>query len=247
MGAAWACGNEYALMCLPGSDIASEEFQRSVINTNQKVVHLQNVTEMKQLVETILDTFGLSYDEGLIHEKCLDFAHQISKKSEKSAYTQLWEAEKKMKQNRDLLNAYYERGNVWKKLGNYENAIKDYLFSIFLNPKNPNAYECVVKWAIEDCDKAIAMEENFWYYNTRGCSKLEKARYFEALTDFYRSHQLSPNYEPALRHLKYIVETIKPEVLLQEAENQKKSGNVLLAEIYLNCLKLTGKLSFEKR
>nr|WP_300325849.1 hypothetical protein [uncultured Anaerostipes sp.] len=67
------------------------------------------------------------------------------------------------------------------------------------------------------------------------------------MTDFYRSYQLSPNYEPALRHLKHIVKTIKPEVLLQEAENQKKSGNVLLAEIYLNCLNLTGKLGFEKR
>ena len=117
MGAAWACGNEYALMCLPGFDIASEEFQRSVINTNQKVVHLQNATEMKQLAEMVLDTFGLSYDEGLIHEKCLNFAHQISKKLKKSAYTQLWEAEKKMKQNRDVQNRNYEGGNGRKKLG----------------------------------------------------------------------------------------------------------------------------------
>lgn len=288
MGAAWVCGNEYALLCLPGYNITSENFRRSAINTSQKVVHFEKAAEMKQLAEAVLRSFNITYEESEIFEKCLNLINEvwkISRNTINSYYRQLWDAEEKIKQNLDVANAYYERANAWIGLHEYEKAIKDYLFTIFLDSKNVDAYENLVQYAtisetgykeqaldvaqemcrrfpanarsygcrafvrfhrgelekaMEDCDKAIEIKKNRWYYNTRGNCWLNKGEYFKALADFWQAHQLSEDYAPPIKNIKRTVEAVKADVIRQEVQKQQELGNLALAEVYLNCLKLAG-------
>ena len=289
MGAAWACGNEYALICLPEFNIDSKDFRRCAINTNQKVVHIENSNEMKQLVKSILDSFNLKYNEAYIHNKCINFVdtiRNIKKEPDNLAYIELWRAENKITENKKLAENYNNRGCAWVKLKKYENAMRDFLFSIFIEPNEIDAYYYLVQYAveskngynkqalniaeemckkfphdhrsygcrafakyhlnqiddaIEDCDKALKIKKDRWHYNTRGSCLKKKGKYFEALSDYWKSHLESIDYTPPINHIKDIIKKITPETLSQEITKQQENGNVDLANLYINCLDLANK------
>lgn len=286
MGAVWALENEYALLCLPGFDLNCKDFRRSFVNIHKKVVHIENLNEMFQLAHAVLKSFGIEYNNEQLLKKCSDFTEkimEISKQSERLIYKQLWQAEIQIKKKQNVAKSYCYRGNAWTKLKKYENAISDYLFSIFLDPEDENAYYYLVLCAenmdrtykkralaiaqymcekfpenhlsygcrayaqlhldnideaIEDCNKAIAIKKNRWYYNTRGCCWMKKQKTLEALSDFWQSHLLSLDYVPPIEHIKKIVTDITPEVLKNIVSTQKANVNADLDDLYLNCLNL---------
>lgn len=98
--------------------------------------------------------------------------------------------------------AYDRRGNTYNKLGNYQQAIKDFDKSILLNPKYPEAYHNrgtayreigEQQLAIKDFDTAIKLSPKYTeaYYN-RGNAHNSLGNYQQAIKDFSEVIKLNP-------------------------------------------------------
>lgn len=150
MGAAWVSGNKYALVILPGFSIESDKFKRSLINIHQKAVHIWEQVDIWQLIESLFREFDIGKGEHDPHECCLKFISQINKKNKEEienipVYERLRKAEKKIAAGLNLSEAYSERGKARSELKQYELAVKDYLYSIFLKPDEVNTYNRMIQ------------------------------------------------------------------------------------------------------
>ena len=102
--------------------------------------------------------------------------------------------------------AYYNRGNVKKKLGDHEEAMKDYDEAIKINPKFVEAY-CNRgyvkkklgdhKGAMKDYDKAIEINPKFVEaYCNRGNLKQTLGDHKGAMKDYDKAIEINPKFEP---------------------------------------------------
>ena len=112
-----------------------------------------------------------------------------------------------------------------------------------LFPKEGNAYGCraFVKCAkkhysdsIEDCNKAIELLSNRWFYNTRGRCYRGLGKYYEALEDFVRAHRLDQDYSYAVTNAKGIVKKIGISNVIHTAAAEKAGGDFEKAKRYLD-------------
>ena len=95
------------------------------------------------------------------------------------------------------------RGEAYRLMRKYDEAISDFNAAILLKPDNvwtivcrSSAYRKLKRYAqaLEDCNRAIELEpENSWAYNSRGETHLSMRRYEEALRDFDRSVDIDPS------------------------------------------------------
>lgn len=107
-----------------------------------------------------------------------------------------------------------------------------------------------IEGAIADCDKALAIKENRWYYNTRGRCWAAKGRlehgemrecfWFKALQDYWHSHHVSPEYSIALENVRNMVTSITPERIEKEVEKAREVGDEKTVQIYKECLEIAG-------
>lgn len=107
-----------------------------------------------------------------------------------------------------------------------------------------------IEGAIADCNKALAIKENRWYYNTRGRCWAAKARMeqgdmrdcflFRALQDYWHSQHVSPEYNIALENIGNMVTSITPEKIRKEIQKARKTGDEKAIQIYQECLKIAG-------
>jgi len=106
-----------------------------------------------------------------------------------------------------LATAYYDRGNSFHNLKQYERNIKDYNKAIELKPDYANAYNNrgisyhdlkQYERAIEDYDKAIELKPDYAnaYYN-RGTNYNDLKQYERAIEDFDIAIELKPDYASA--------------------------------------------------
>lgn len=103
--------------------------------------------------------------------------------------------------------AYYNRGIVYKSLGQHEKAIKDYDKAIELAPNyadafynRGNVYKNIGQYekAIKDYDKAIEMNPNdAEAYNNRGIAYKNIGQHEKAIEDYTQAIQLNPEYKNA--------------------------------------------------
>ncbi len=113
----------------------------------------------------------------------------------------LWNHELKIFPNRVPL-AYYNRGNAYGKLGNYQRAIKDYDRDIKLDLQDEQAYvnrgvtyEKLGNYqlAIEDFNKAIELDlQDEQAYVNRGATYKKLGNYQLAIEDFDKAIKLDP-------------------------------------------------------
>ncbi|PTX63077.1 tetratricopeptide repeat protein [Kordia periserrulae] len=107
----------------------------------------------------------------------------------------------------DVINSYFQRGNVYQDLKNYELALKDYTKAIELDKNYSHAYynrgivyRKLKKYelALRDCTKAIEFDKNdSGAYNNRGNVYHELKNYDLALEDFTKAIELDKNYSHA--------------------------------------------------
>lgn len=126
---------------------------------------------------------------------------------------------------------------------------KDYVRAMYyaeeacrLFPKEGNAYGCraLVKCAkelyqdgIEDCNKAIELLSNRWFYNTRGLCYRGLGKLDEALEDFVRAHRLDLDYPSAIVNAKQTVEQIGISNVIHNAKEKKAEGDFEKAKRYI--------------
>lgn len=126
---------------------------------------------------------------------------------------------------------------------------KDYVRAMYyaeeacrLFPKEGNAYGCraFVKCAkalyqdgIEDCNRAINLLSNRWFYNTRGRCYRGLGMFDKALEDFVRAHRLDPSYPYAITNAKRAVEKIGISNVIHNAAKEKKEGDFEKAKVYI--------------
>ncbi len=107
-----------------------------------------------------------------------------------------------------------------------------------------------IEGGIADCDKALAIRENHWHYNTRGrCwaakgesgqEEMQEYFRFKALEDYWRSHHISPEYKPAINNIGFMVAKIKPERIKEEVKKAEEAGDEKTVQIYKECLEIAG-------
>ena len=108
-----------------------------------------------------------------------------------------------LKLNPNFADAYNNRGNAYKDLGQYERAIQDFDKAIQLNPNYDMAYNNrgVAYYylgqnerAIQDYDKAIQLNPNYdMAYNNRGVCYNELGQNERAIQDYDKAIELNPN------------------------------------------------------
>lgn len=112
---------------------------------------------------------------------------------------------------------YYERGIIWKKIGDYDKALADYTKAIEIDPNYTNAYNSRghVWYAKGDYAKAITeytqaidinpKDPNF-YYN-RGNAWKKQGNYDRAVADFTKVIEIDPNDADAYNKLAWLKAT----------------------------------------
>ena len=162
--------------------------------------------------------------------------------------------------NPNYADTYYNRGNEYYHLKEYEAAIKDYNQAIALDPKNAKMYfnRGVVQYevknyeaAIKDYNQAITLDpKNARMYLNRGAVYYEINNYKEAIRDYnqvvyldekykqiYRNrgavHYEMSNYEAAIKDYSQaiIFEPTNAEMYKLRASSYALSGNLTAAQV----------------
>jgi tetratricopeptide (TPR) repeat protein len=106
-----------------------------------------------------------------------------------------------------IAGIYYNRGNVYAKLGQLPRTISDYSKAIKLNPKFAEAYNNrgvayrnlgQVPQAISDFNKAIELNPKYAAaYSNRGVVYDKLAQYTQVISDYTKAIELNPKYAQA--------------------------------------------------
>ena len=114
--------------------------------------------------------------------------------------------------DRNLVDAYYQRGNAYRDKGDIDRAIADYAQAIRMNPNYANAYNTRgelyrsrndFERAISDFSEAIRLNPNFALaYLNRG--RANRGDLDRAFADFNQALRLNPNYAEAYLGRAYV-------------------------------------------
>ncbi len=104
-------------------------------------------------------------------------------------------------------DAYYNRGCVYDKLGNFTGALSDYSIAIVINSNYADAYNNRgfiysrlgnYTQAISDFTKAIEINPDIaGYYYNRGIAYSKQGNYAQTIFDFTKTIEIDPNYAEA--------------------------------------------------
>jgi tetratricopeptide (TPR) repeat protein len=105
--------------------------------------------------------------------------------------------------NRNLVEAYFYKGNAYSEKGDYDRAIVDYTQAIRLDPNKASAYynrgvayfyKGDYDRAIADYNQAIRLDPNYaWAYINRGNAYNRKSDYDRAIADYNQAIRLDPD------------------------------------------------------
>lgn len=294
MGAAWGGNNTYALLVVPGFNIGNAKVNQGALDPKHMAVEMSNQKMVRQLMEDILDKCYVCADNNVIEHACQDYMDKMREIQEKQSIqkqNELWDVEEKLAMDARNPELYTRRGKLLMELDarNYQKAISDYLYAIFLDsdyfaayseliqsaakrkdfkqamwfaeeacrrfPGNGNSFGCrgYVKCekgayleAIEDCNHAMQLLENRWFYNTRGRCHRRRGELEEALDDFWTAHKKDPKYQFAIENIRQTVDKIGCSKLLAAVAENKKTAlangsmdkHYEKALMYLECLEI---------
>ncbi|MDE7431437.1 MAG: TIR domain-containing protein [Lachnospiraceae bacterium] len=208
MGAAWGGKNACALLIVPGFDIGNEKVNQGALNPRQMAVGMDNKKMIQQLMADILNKCSVDTDNTVVENACRNYIEKIQhiqKKPSIRMQNELWEVEQKLAVDARNPELYTRRGKLLMELGsqNYQKAISDYLYAIFLDSDFFTAYSELIQAAAKRKDYKQAMwfaEEACRRFpgngNSFGCRayvKCQKGDYLESIEDCERALMLSEN------------------------------------------------------
>ena len=126
----------------------------------------------------------------------------MDEKKREELLKKIEEYTKKIKEEPNNAIYYYNRGNTYYSLKEYEKATNDYNKAIELNPNNAsyyynrgNTFSNLKDYdkAIKDYDKAIDLNPNNAYYYNRGNTFSNLKDYDKAIKDYDKAIDLNPN------------------------------------------------------
>ena len=143
----------------------------------------------------------------------------MDEKEKEELLKEIEEYTKKIKEEPDNASNYYNRGNAFHNLKNYNEAINDYNKAIELNPNNASYYNNrgisfnslkEYEKAINDYNKAIELNSSYALaYNNRGVSFYNLKKYEKAIISYSRAIKLDPNYSSPYYNKGLVYKTFK--------------------------------------
>ena len=143
----------------------------------------------------------------------------MDEKEKEELLKEIEEYTKKIKEEPDNASNYYNRGNAFHNLKNYNEAINDYNKAIELNPNNASYYNHrgisfnslkEYEKAINDYNKAIELNSSYALaYNNRGVSFYNLKKYEKAIISYSRAIKLDPNYSSPYYNKGLVYKTFK--------------------------------------
>ena len=131
----------------------------------------------------------------------------MDEKKREELLKKIEEYSKKIEKNPNVASNYYNRGNTFSILKEYEKAIDDYSRAIELNPNDDASYNNrgisfnrlkEYEKAINDYNKAIELNPNYSLaYNNRGNTFSILKEYEKAIDDYNKAIELNPNDDDA--------------------------------------------------
>ena len=115
--------------------------------------------------------------------------------------------------------AYYNRGNAYRKLGQYQQAMKDYDQAVRLDPKYAGAYNNIA-WILATCPDSIYRDGKRAIELAGKALELKKsASYFDTLAAAYAEDN---RFKDAIRTQKKAMELLKKEEKMEKPEEFKE-------------------------
>lgn len=111
---------------------------------------------------------------------------------------------------------HFVRGQIYSQMKEYAKAIDEFTLSLtkgqdaanvsssYYNRGNCHAHRAEYELALADYDAALALKEDFYYYNNRGLVNLELKRYDRSRDDFHKALNLKPGDKDVLANLKIL-------------------------------------------
>lgn len=121
----------------------------------------------------------------------------------------------------DVADAFCERANVHVEDDNLKAATDDYIMAIHLNENHAIAYNNLAYiWmirdelpaALENINKAIALQDDPVFYNTRGLIYHEMGDMKKSLEDYKTAITIDPNYDHAWHGIYTVRDDIRAEI-----------------------------------
>ena len=206
MGAVWIEQNEYTLIMLPGFLHTDARFQNSVFDKNKMTVGLDDKIKIKQLINILIDEYSLSPDKNDLLNVYQEFFDRIDgiKKRKMSAFQvqNTEEYDRQIAENPYDYKLYVRRADALliQDKKNYRQAVRDYLYAMFLNPDNKDAcykllqvaavheeYSSVLAFADKLCEE---YPKRAMMFGCRAYIKCAKERYEQAIEDCDRAISL---------------------------------------------------------
>jgi|GEM_PF-3207031 tetratricopeptide (TPR) repeat protein len=111
---------------------------------------------------------------------------------------------------------HFVRGQIYSQMKDYAKAIDEFTLSLtkgqdssnvssaYYNRGNCHARRAEYELAVADYDAALALKQDFYYYNNRGLANLELGRYDRSREDFQKALILKPGDKDVLANLKIL-------------------------------------------
>lgn len=193
-----------------GCLVPIEGFDQMMFMLSRKLNFENPEDEIRRVTEERVERYNTQYDE---------FEKRIREEAEKDQYSD--RAFKDVIKEMDTYNeeqfretakeetaqSHLKKGRIYRRKGEYEEAIKEYTKAIELKPDYVEAYfglGCAYddmeeyEKAIEKYTKAIELKpyDEIAFYN-RGCAYADMGEYEKAIKDYTRTIELRPDYESA--------------------------------------------------
>ena len=151
---------------------------------------------------SLIETRGLIYNHNGEYDRAINDFNRVIRQFKKEQFT-----------NADLVNTYFERGNVYFNKSLYKEAIADYKKTLELSPNYASAMVTLADCyrntgkcgkALKLYDDAIALFPGIkWYHFKKAFCYTDSKQYMEGIMCFHEATRIDTSFAEAYAHIGY--------------------------------------------